>query len=80
MAEMKYVIIDDICAILFTDIQNHSDFKEGFGTVTGAGRVMINPNRETGGISVQVFGDSFTLKMKAKPEDEWVINRMFNPI
>ena len=62
----KYVIIDDIKAIIFTETLQHSEFKP-LGEITGAGFVSIGI--KNGNPSVSVYGESISLGIKSKEKD-----------
>lgn len=66
---MKYVIIDEVFPIIFSDGMNHNDFKY-HGKITSAGRICFTDNK------VFCFGESTSLKLKPAETDELRINTM----
>lgn len=62
----KYVIIDGIKAIIFTETLQHREF-EPLGEITGAGFVSIGIKNGTP--SVSVYGKSISLGIKSKEKD-----------
>lgn len=79
--KMKYVIIDDNLPVIFHSGLTHSDVARGLGEVTSAGFCDIYAGLDEGGgeeVSVSCYGDSFSLKIKSKPEDSILICTMIN--
>jgi len=68
----KYVIIDGIKAIIFTETLQHREF-EPLGEITGAGFVSIGI--KDGNPSVSVYGESISLGIKSKNIDLLPVKR-----
>ena len=81
---MKYIIIERNgleVPILFADFEDHNKIAEALGGVnkiTGAGFCQFISGDNYKAL-VKCYGESFTLGIKSKPEDEILINRMLNP-
>jgi len=77
---MKYVMVDDIKPILFSEMMQHSDFKD-IGNITSAGMCRINAKlkRFDGHISTEktvcCYGESISLKLKPAKQDEKYIKK-----
>lgn len=70
---MKYIIIDGVIPIVFSEAQLHTEFKL-FGEITSAGKCRFV--LDDGTVKARCFGNSIGLKIKSNPEhDEKVINR-----
>lgn len=74
----KYIIFDDIFPCLISDGTGHADMKMLGRIPTSAGFFSTSVNRETGKISVNVFGESIGLKLKSDPEDAYLLERLLN--
>ena len=91
MTGIKYVIIDEIKPVLFSECHVHRDFNgfpspPGGEKITSAGFVSIreiDTPEESRLCTVRMlkshcFGESTSLKMKPGPNDEWLIDKMLN--
>jgi hypothetical protein len=74
MSRMKYVIIDGISPIIFSESQNHSDFKV-MGQITGAGFCNIYEDTKECETKAHVFGKSTSLGIESTKEDERILCR-----
>ena len=63
---MKYIIIDGVKPIVFSEAQLHSEFKN-MGEITSAGKCSIRNNK------VSCFGESISLKLKPNERDAKII-------
>ena len=77
-SKSKYVVgkvsskyADILCAVVFTETLNHSDFTRFFieGSITSAGFCHYTDDK------VCVYGESTSLRLKSKPEDEILVGR-----
>lgn len=76
MKRCKYVILNHCFPILFSEANQHSEFKGmKLGEPTSAGFCMISGSGDQ--LTVSTFGDSFSLKMKPAPGDDVLIKRLF---
>jgi hypothetical protein len=66
---MKYVIVDNVFPIIFSDGMKHSDFIHR-GEITSAGMIKIS------GDEVHCYGESVSLKLKPDVTDELRIKTM----
>ena len=66
---MKYIIIDFVFPVLFTDAIEHKKMANG-RFVTSAGFVKIVDGK------VEVYGDSISLKLKPDVDDADIISLM----
>ena len=78
MIETKYVIIDG-SAIVFSGAIQHKDMV-GYGEIaSGAGFVRfaagVDVNGEVERLVAKTYGESISLGIKSRPEDEEKINR-----
>lgn len=64
--EMKYIIIDNLYAIIFPTHLNHSDIANNFN-VTSAGFIDSKGN---------VYGFSDTLNLKSNNKDQKIIDKI----
>jgi hypothetical protein len=72
--EMKYVIVDNCCPILFSLGQRHGDF--GYMKPTSAGKCSIH--YDDGKFTAECYGESIGLKIKCDIQDRSVIEFMLN--
>ena len=78
MKRLKYVIINETFPILFGECHKHQDFVANrLGTPTSAGFCTISQVGDHG-MSVSCFGKSVGLNLESKPDDERLIERLFN--
>lgn len=76
--KFKYVILGGCFPVIFSEANNHSDFKDigSIGRPTSAGFAELQFN--DGVLSVQVWGESVSLNLKSNPaEDCYLIERLF---
>lgn len=79
MKRVKYIIIDDISPILFSEMETHAKV-----AAMAAGRPITSAGFcslffvEEGHIAANVYGESVSLKLKSDPEDAALIERMFS--
>ena len=74
--ELKYVMMD-IQPILFSKMQQHSDFKH-IGKITSAGFCYITYDEENYKFNVTVHGSSVSLKLESNPDDARLIELILN--
>ena len=82
MAKLKYIIDGYGNFAIFSDRNSHSDIAKGFEfKPVGAGFCNIAvgykiemDGREARTINVHCFGESISLKLKSREEDEKIIN------
>ena len=74
MKKIKYIIYEDCFPVLFSEANKHSDFRTG-QEITSAGFCSVFFENEK--ICVKVYGESISLKLKSKPEDAELIERLF---
>lgn len=72
--ELKYVMID-IKPILFSNMQQHKEFKHLNPTSAGFCRIS---EKEEGGFVVITYGESISLNLKSKEQDAILIESMLN--
>ncbi len=80
----KYIIVETMgheTAIMFDSLISHNDFTDSFliSRVKSAGFFVVksNPTKDDpDDISVGVWGESVTLKIKSKKEDEILLKRV----
>ena len=75
--KLKYVMIDDIVPVLFSEMQQHSDFLH-VGKITSAGFCYIDYDEKSNQYKVTVHGESISLKIRSKPEDVRLIELILN--
>lgn len=73
MNKAKYIVIDEMIPIIFSEILTHADVARALCNsmqkVTSAGFVYINSNGQ-----YSTYGDSFSLKIKSAPGDARLLN------
>jgi hypothetical protein len=67
--EMKYIMIDEVFPVIFSDGMKHSDFKK-MGNITSAGMVRILNDE------INCFGKSVSLKLEPTKIDALIIKNM----
>jgi hypothetical protein len=72
--EIKYVISNNSCPILFPSALNHSDFQHFHPTSAG----MCCINKDGDKFKVDCFGESVSLKLKPAGNDHIHIEIMLN--
>ncbi len=87
---MKYIIDDHNTFLIFSKVIKHSDVKpQGLGMVVGAGFCTIRlgyvPDKCTDDcgsektvVNVHCYGESTSLGIKSREEDEVIINQKIN--
>jgi hypothetical protein len=76
--KVKYVIFDEMYAVLISKINNHSDVRL-VGRPTSAGFCAFKWSPEKCGFEVQAWGESTSLGgMKSAPGDEFFIEHLLN--
>lgn len=56
-------------AVIFDESANHSDFRDIFETIEGAGFFTISTADDLYEVVVRNYGESVSLKIKSRPED-----------
>lgn len=72
--EMKYVIVDDSCPILFSLGQRHGDFGRMRPSSAGKCRIYFENDK----FKVDCYGESIDLKLKPDEHDSRMIELMLN--
>ncbi len=70
MFRVKYIITKNNVIIVFSELMNHSDFKR-FDPIS-AGFISFGINKQ-GNPTCGCFGESISLNMKSRPEEDTVI-------
>jgi len=83
MNGLKYIMLDDLSAIVFSEHLEHHRVAEAFPNVISAGFCDISGSDSKDeeiirgrGLDVSVWGRSTTLKLDSRPEDAYLIKRM----
>ena len=71
--EMKYIVTNSY-PILFTQCQQHSDFRHFNPSSAGMCRI----DHEDGKFVAECYGESISLKLKTNPQDKIFIELMLN--
>lgn len=79
---MKYIIIDYSIPVVFSEANNHKDFKN-IGNITSAAFFNISAKQEINDeaaprIRVHCYGESQSLGLKKDICDERILERLFN--
>lgn len=73
---LKYIVTDENAFAIFSETQTHSDMARGmWGKPVGAGFCNIAREADSEYANVHCWGESTTLGIKSRPEDEEIINR-----
>ena len=75
MKRNKYIIINDVFPILFTEAQQHIDIGRKLN-VTSAG--FFRTSILEGKIKVHCYGESISLGIKSQPDDSYFIEKFLN--
>ena len=77
--KLKYVVTNQGDFAIFTALTNHNDI--GFklhGMPVGAGFCNLEQDVDSGAVDVHCWGESISMDLKSRPEDEGIINRRIN--
>jgi len=74
--KMKYVMTKDGFPILFSEAQNHIEFRHF--NPSSAGFCDVNYNDDTSFFEVDCYGESIGLKMGIDSKDKQYIEMLFN--
>lgn len=73
---LKYVVTDSGDFAIFTELTKHSDIAPRlFGKPVGAGFCSIAGIADTDMAKVHCWGESISLGIESRPEDEQIINK-----
>ncbi len=74
---MKYIIIEDIEPIVFSEATTHREasYVSGARKVTGAG--FCSARIDSNGASVSIWGKSVSLGIGPGKDDEFILKRLF---
>jgi len=75
MKQNKYIIIDELFPILFTECQTHKDLAHGM-RVTSAGFFCTSIEKDK--IKVHCYGESISLNIKNQPDDARLIEKFLS--
>jgi hypothetical protein len=74
MNKTKYVIYDDGSFKLFDETQAHSEQRQSSNNIISAAFINIYvAKNQPGRVLVDCYGESISLRMKARPEDNKII-------
>ena len=84
--KLKYIVTKNNNFAIFSETSNHNDIARGLdGIPAGAGFCTIgidtpylNALRGNNSISIHCYGQSISLKIKSRPEDEEIISNKIN--
>jgi hypothetical protein len=80
MDKLKYIVTDNNSFAIFSVAQSHSDIARGmWGKPVGAGVCSIARKADSEHANVHCWGESVSLKLKSREEDEEIINRYLEP-
>lgn len=78
--ELKYIVTDQNAFAIFSTTQSHSDMVRGmWGIPVGAGYCNIARQADSEYANVHCYGESVSLGLKSREEDEGIINRKIKP-
>lgn len=79
--ELKYVVTEHGDFAIFTKLSSHNYVARGlYGRAVGAGFCTIRQKADSEDVNVHCYGESTTLDLVSRPEDEELINRKINII
>lgn len=73
--ELKYVVTDEDAFAIFSAVQSHREMARAmWGKPVGAGFCTVTSAADSEHAHVHCYGDSLTLNLTARIEDENIIN------
>jgi hypothetical protein len=76
---LKYIMFDEDTPIIFPGTLNYDEFHITGKTPTSAGYVNIYSTQESGdSVCVHTYGESITLNLQSKEEDNEIIKKLLN--
>ena len=77
--ELKYVITEHNNFAIFSKGTNHGDIgKELHGDPVGAGFCTLRKHGDLDNINIHCYGESISLGIESREEDEKIINKALN--
>lgn len=79
--ELKYLVSSEHEFVIFNPLITHRDVAKGLeGKIIGAGFCVIEANQGHDGLctDIRCYGESTSLGIKSRPEDETFINSQLN--
>ena len=74
--ELKYIMCDNNSFAIFSLTETHSDMCRGmYGKPVSAGFCNFARKADTEYANVHCYGESVTLRLKSREEDEQIINK-----
>ena len=78
--ELKYIVTDKDNFAIFSPNTEHKNLSQGlYGKPIGAGFCTIRPKADSEDINVHCYGQSLSLHISSREEDETIINYALNP-
>lgn len=76
--KIKYVVFGENHAVLVPNTMFHSDVRCSEGRATSAGFCAVQWDENECKFKADVWGESISLGLKSKPEDAFLVARVFN--
>ena len=77
--ELKYVVTEDGCFAIFHPGAVHKEIANTlYGRPVGAGFCNIRQQADSGRVNIHCYGESISLNLESREEDEIIINNFLN--